>query len=87
MYETDRRMSDMVPEYTCMCVCCSIILLSAQRPGESLSTTECLLSSTQLNYNQLSIGTPSEKVKEKKRKVAGVGGAFIRKGKGGWGAV
>ena len=49
-----------------MCVCV-FLLYSYQLGGQGspLSTTEYLLSSTQLNYNQLSIGTPSEKVKRK----------------------
>ena len=53
-----------------MCVCvCVVLLYSYQLGGQGspLSTTEYLLSSTQLSYNQLSVGTPSEKVKRKEK--------------------
>ena len=65
-----------------MCVCV-VLLYSYQLGGQGspLSTTEYLLSSTQLSYNQLSVGTPSIKVKEKKREVLG-GWCFREKGKG-----
>ena len=52
------------PPRVCVCV---VLLYSYQLGGQGspLSTTEYLLSSTQLNYNQLSVGTPSEKIKRK----------------------